>query len=259
MLLRRLQKHLTSHDWFAVLIDVAVVIVSILIAFQIDRWAEGRRNQDLEREYLLRLGQDLQMEMTRIDASIQYANDRIDAARLLEQVARDPGFAVEVGQNLPWALETATWRSFPQITAFVYNELQATGNLSLLRDDSLRRGLAEHYRSLQHDRQVGTDLETQHRFEALTAGLLSSDELVAVELAAWDSSATEVSRERVLQIAAEFAANGAATALLPGLIQHHTFNIKVMQAARGRTMGLLERVAELLGSAPADLASAASG
>jgi hypothetical protein len=259
MLLRRLREHTVNHDWFAVLIDVAVVIVSILIAFQIDRWAEGRRDQELEREYLLRLGQDLQMEMTRIDASIEYANDRINAARLLERVARDPGLADQAGQNLPWALETATWRSFPQITAFVYNELQNTGNLSLLGDDSLRRGLAEHYRSLQHDRQVGTDLAAQHRFEALTAGILSTDELVAVELASWDGRSARVSDGRVLQIARKFASNEAAIALLPSLIQHHTFNIKVMQAARERTKGLLEQVEALLGSARAGGSGAVSG
>ena len=42
-----------SWNWLAVIVDVFVVIVRILLAFQIDRWAEQHRNQQLEMEYLI--------------------------------------------------------------------------------------------------------------------------------------------------------------------------------------------------------------
>ena len=40
MLVGRLLKNLAGHNWFPVIVDVFVVIVSILVAFQIDRWAD---------------------------------------------------------------------------------------------------------------------------------------------------------------------------------------------------------------------------
>ena len=63
MLLGRLRGHLADQNWLAVTVDMTVVLVSILLAFQIDRWAEYRRDQHLELEYLLRLKVDLQMEI----------------------------------------------------------------------------------------------------------------------------------------------------------------------------------------------------
>jgi hypothetical protein len=51
MIIGRMRKHLTQQDWFAVTVDVVVVIVSILLAFQIERWADELRNQSLEQDY----------------------------------------------------------------------------------------------------------------------------------------------------------------------------------------------------------------
>lgn len=36
-----MRKHLAQQDWFAVTVDIVVVIVSILLAFQIERWASA--------------------------------------------------------------------------------------------------------------------------------------------------------------------------------------------------------------------------
>ena len=90
MLLGRLKNHLSDHNWSALIVDVVVVIVSILVAFQIDRWAEQRRDQHLETEYLQRLRQDLLMEIERMDSALRYAGDRIKAVELLAQAAEDP-------------------------------------------------------------------------------------------------------------------------------------------------------------------------
>ena len=71
-----------------------------------------------------------------------YVNDRMQAVRLLEKLVKDSSNEGISYGSLPWAIETATWRSFPQIASFVYRELQSTGNLALIQAESLRRNLA---------------------------------------------------------------------------------------------------------------------
>lgn len=242
MILGRFRNHIAEHNWFAVSVDVVVVVVSILAAFQIERWAESRRNQDLELDYLLRLKKDLQMEMERMQSALEYANERITAVKTLRQVLDTESSSTEVSNSLPWAIETSTWRSFPQITAFVYTELQNTGNMSLISSESIRRGLAEHYQALQHDAEVGQDLTAQHQFEKSTAGLLKIDELVAVEYASWNGGTVAVSPERYSEIVVAFKQRIEAAELLPSLVQHHVYNKKVINAAIKRVRELIHQI-----------------
>ncbi len=246
MLLGRLRGHLADQNWLAVTVDIAVVLVSILLAFQIDRWAENRRDQHLEVEYLLRLKEDLQMEIGQMDTALGYVGDRIQAVRLLEKLVKDSSNEGISYGSLPWAIETATWRSFPQIASFVYRELQSTGNIALIQAESLRRNLAGHYTLLQNDAQIGLDQDIQHLFNRKTAGLLTSDELIEVENAGSANHTANISPARALEIAEAFSQNQEAIAILPSLLHHHTFIEKVIIQAKQRTQKLILQIDELI-------------
>ena len=246
MLLGRLRGHLADQNWLAVTVEIAVVLVSILLAFQIDRWAENRRDQHLELEYLLRLKEDLQMERGQMDTALGYVNDRIQAVRLLEKLVKDSSNEGISYGSLPWAIETATWRSFPQIASFVYRELQSTGNLALIQAESLRRNLAGHYTLLQNDAQIGLDLDKQHLFDRKTAGLLTSDELIEVENTGSANQIANISPARALEIAEAFSQNQDAVAILPSLLHHHAFVEKVILQAKQRTHNLILQIDQLI-------------
>jgi len=246
LLLGHLRKNLTERDWMAVVVDVTVVIVSILLAFQIDRWAEQNRNQQLEMEYLIRLKQDLKMEIGQMDTALEYVSDRTQAVRLLEKLVEDSTIDGISPGSLPWAIETATWRSFPPIASFVYTELQSTGNLALIQAESLRRDLAGHYTLLQNDALIGLDLDTQHLFDRLTAGLLTSDELIEVEYAGSANHPVEITPARALEIAEAFIQTKDAVAILPSLAHHHVFIKKVINQAKERTRNLIAQIDELI-------------
>lgn len=246
MILGRLRKDLVQQDWIAITVDVVVVIISILLAFQIERWADDLRTRSLEQDYLLRLKQDLGTEVVRMDQALDNAQNRIQAVKFLDQAINDSSIVIDSPVNLPWALETATWRSFPQINAFVFGELQSSGNLTLIRSESLRRNLTNHYTTLQHYSHVGMDLQAQHQFEQATAGILSIDELVAVENNSWTSDSYSISEARALDIVDDFSRKESAIALLPSLVQHHTFNMKVMYESKERVQGIVVQIDALL-------------
>ncbi len=241
----RWRKNLAESNYGPLGLEIIVVILGILIAFQIDRWAEDRRDREQEYDYLVRLKEDLQIEVQSMDQAIQYAKSRIAAVLLLEEVIANPSIVTRQPKAVPVAIETATWRSFPQINAFVYTELQSTGNLALIRSESLRRDLANHYSSIRHYARVGLDLDIQHQFDRLTAGILSTAELQNIEEGSWDNAASNIPTERVLQIIQELALRQDAIDLLPNVAQHHVFNQKVMELARRRSLKIVEQI-ELL-------------
>ena len=241
-MLGRIRQHFANHNWGILLTELFVLILGILLAFQIDRWGEEKRDARLEAQYLQRLADDLTMEIQRMDEASEYANDRIEAADLLLKVIENPEEAAGQTSRLPWAVETATWRSFPHFTAFVYNELTTTGNLSLVRDEILRRMLAEHYSTIRHESRVGLDLTAQHEFERQTYGVLNREELENVETVSWDGTPIEITAIRAMEIAESLRARPEAVAVIPSLVQHHTFNIRVIDSARTRAQAIIERI-----------------
>lgn len=242
----RLRGRIIESDAGSLALEVGVVIFGILIAFQIDRWAEDRRDRALEIDYLTRLIEDLQIEIQSMETAIDHAESRIEAVLLLEQAMADPSMTLEQPDSILVAIETSTWRSYPQINAFVYSELQSTGSLALVRSVSLRRDLANHYSTLLHHSRVGLDLNLQHQFDLLTAGVLTTAELRNIEEGSWNNTSTIVSPQRALQIIEELARRQDAVRLLPNIAQHHVFNLKVMELARDRSEAIVKQIEYLL-------------
>ena len=165
---------------------------------------------------------------------------------LLEEAIASPPEIKDQPDALPVALETATWRSFPQISAFVYTELQSSGNLALIQSEPLRRELANYYSSIRHYSRVGLDLDIQHQFDRRTAGILSTAELLSIEKGAWSGSTGSIPVDRAIQIAEELASRHDAIDLLPNIAQHHVFNQKVIELARAKAVSIIEQIDRLI-------------
>jgi hypothetical protein len=43
MILRRLTGHIRQENWFAVILELVVVVIGLFLAFQLDRWYESQR------------------------------------------------------------------------------------------------------------------------------------------------------------------------------------------------------------------------
>ena len=242
----RFERHLAESKVGLIGLELLVLILGILITFQIDRWAEDRRDREQEYEYLLRLKDDLQIEIQSMDTAIEFAEFRFAGIVFLEDVVSDPELVNEQLGAVPVTMEMASWRSFPQINAFVYTELQTSGKLALIRSEILRRELANHYTTIQHYSRFGLDVEAEHQFERLTAGILTTAELKNIEEGTWDNAPSNISKGRAREITQEFARRQDAIALLPTLAQHHIFNKKVVESARSRALLIIERINSLI-------------
>ena len=245
-MLAKLRKNLTEANYGDLGLEIVVVILGILIAFQIDRWALEGREREQERHYLVRLKEDLQFEIGLMADSFEFAEKRIAAARFLEDATTNPKLATERPNAFAQALERVTWRSFPNISAYVYTELQSTGNLSLIRSDVLRRDMADYYSFIQHESGIGLDLEIQNLFTRLTAGILTTAELVDIQENDLSRREVDIVPERALVIAREFAARQNAVDLLPSIVQHHSFNKIVIEASRDRAQQLIVMIDALI-------------
>lgn len=231
-------KALVRQDWAAVAIELVVVVVGILIALGVGQWADKRSDRHREQVSLERLHDDLQIEYAVATAAEGWASARLEATGKLADFAARPEHAEPSPSTVPWAIETASWRSFPQVSAFVYNELQDTGEMRLIRSFELRRALANHYGRLATDARVGEDRAAEERFDAATAGLLSVDELLTIERREGDRRRLPTEPARALALARAFAARPDAVRELAGVGQHHMFNLRVIGEMKTRIRAL---------------------
>lgn len=241
MQVKRLAARLREQDWFAVAIELIVVVVGILIALQLDQWATDRAERKLENTYLWRLAGDLRAEQQGVHDAQQFARNRLEAVALLEDMADGQTGNVDP-RRIPWAVETASWRSFPQTTAYVANELRTSGQMNIIQSVELRKDLADHYAQIAHFGRVADDMSAQLRYDASVAGLLSTSELASLEKTGGDIDGLEIDGARADEIVRDFAALGDAHRELPGIAQHHLFNLRVMAEMDGRIDALLAQI-----------------
>jgi hypothetical protein len=245
----RVSAALKRQDWVAVAIELLVVVTGVLVALELNQWAERQQTRALEHIYLLRLKEDLQLERNEADRFTAVANDRLAAVDLLERLATDPSAEVRDPRTVVCALATVSWGSFPPIHNISYLELQNTGRTSLISSLTLRRGLAQHYAILSDFSRPGEDRSGQDRFESKATGLLSTREAIAIEQADGDCGRmAPVTASRARMLATEWASRRAAIDELPGLAAHNEFNLRVIEGMRSRIDALIARIDEQLGS-----------
>lgn len=137
MLPRRMLQHVRRHDWFAVGVDLVIVILGIFIGLQATLWVEGARDRAAERRYLERLREDSVANETALERAIAVYDRRgatlAAVAAALERQGAMPESAELSDVMCRWFIQPAVG-----VRRGTYLELISTGRLALLRDESLR-------------------------------------------------------------------------------------------------------------------------
>lgn len=141
MLLRTLISRVRSQDWFAVGIEMVVLVVGIVLGLQATDWADKRRDRGEERDYLQRLLADTDANLAELQRAA--GGDRRAAAQILSisQALQGPA---ETPDSVALFERLCRWYVHPEIhlQRATYAELVSSGRLLLIRDQSLRAQLA---------------------------------------------------------------------------------------------------------------------
>ena len=224
MILRRLAGFVRTHDWFAVTVEVLVVIVGLLLAFQLDRWWEQRGERVQEAEFVARLAGDVARDAEFLDRAIVLATMRKGMAELLMNVAEDPSAATRDPVRFIAAVQQAAYTYAPIPSAHTFEEMRSTGNLGLLQDPEVKNALYSYYSLHRNIAQYrASDLMTEHRYHELAAGVLDYEHsrfiqdtwgvIVPGKLEQFDGSGLDLSDIR--PVVERFRSNADLVAWLP--------------------------------------------
>lgn len=142
MLLSRVTKHVKDQNWFAVVLDFCIVVAGILIAFQINAWADRQAVQKSTKASLTMLLSDLTLDIERLDLVTEAQSMRIDALQRVIERLKDPNPNYdEVAEDFNLAIENTRTLL---VRDTVYDTMEKEGQLVVLPPE-LRRKISMTY------------------------------------------------------------------------------------------------------------------
>lgn len=143
MILRRAREHVTRHNWFAVSVDLVIVVVGVFLGIQASNWNQERETRAQAREYRAMLVKDLTSNIANLEMRHRYyvwvkkealstlAALHGPAGGLGEQFLID---AYQTSQMQPWVLKRTT-----------YDQIVSVGAMNEIGSPLLRDKIANYY------------------------------------------------------------------------------------------------------------------
>ena len=144
MLLRRFSAHVRKENWFAVFLDLIVVVVGLFIGLQIDTWWEGQKEARLEGAYLLEIQEDFELNKSVLEQMTARLEGIIQSMLVLQEQSAlaSPSLTVaELNENF---VSISRMASFIPVNR-AYANLTGSGDLRLIQSRPLKNALAEYY------------------------------------------------------------------------------------------------------------------
>lgn len=143
MILRRFTQHIKEQNWFAVGLDVIVVVVGIFLGMQVTEWNDERKTEARSQEYTQRLLTDLQIEYKYARSVEKYFSTAYKSGtKAFDGLT---GSSNETNQKiLIHAFRTTQWMWYERHRA-TFDELVSAGELRLIIDIELRNTAVNFY------------------------------------------------------------------------------------------------------------------
>ena len=141
MIFRRFSQNLRRQEWFALLLDLLIVVVGIYLGLQVDAWNTDRQDRATEQEYLERLLADMDES---IDAQIETQRlfeDTIVGTDYVGEIQRAGNFDAVDEAKLIVGLNSIGWVVRPATNMVTIRELQSTGNILMIQDVAIRTAI----------------------------------------------------------------------------------------------------------------------
>jgi hypothetical protein len=152
MVVRSIREHASAHNWFAVAIDLVIVVVGVLIATQVNNWNQARIETEQSRSYRARLIGELDFNARQYRHQISYYRQvrghGLAALAALEGRSRPPArdFLIDAYQFTQ--VDTGPPKSY------IYDEMVSAGMVERLGDDAIEEGASDYYLTIKANYDV---------------------------------------------------------------------------------------------------------
>lgn len=146
MVIRRIREHVASHNWFAVAVDVGIVVLGVFLGTQVSNWNADRINHQRADDYRARLIDELDFNARQY--ALQHAYYRQARSYGLEALADLDGTKPLSDQAFLIAAYQLTQVDLTKTKTGVFEEISAAGFVDQLGDDETQLIASDFYLSV---------------------------------------------------------------------------------------------------------------
>ena len=110
MILRRLTKHVKDQNWFAVALDFLIVVLGVFIGLQISNWNDARAFDQQERNYLVQLKDEVELNRRITEYQITYVDTVVETGKRASPISKATGNARRTAPTF-WSISSMPLRS----------------------------------------------------------------------------------------------------------------------------------------------------
>src|SRR5688572_3798362 len=146
MVIRRIREHVAAHNWFAVGVDLAIVVVGVFIGTQANNWNQERIERAAARAYRTEIIDNLRANEISIDDQIDYYRRVQEHAFAALEVMETPGSAMDEA----FLIDTYQASQVRQrlLTQTAYEEVKSAGLGRIIAGPETRGRLTAYYGQL---------------------------------------------------------------------------------------------------------------
>jgi len=145
-MIRRLREHVAAHNWFAVAIDLAIVVAGVFLGIQFTNWNQARVDRDRATYYRERLIHELEFNGRQFRQQMAYYRSARRHGVAALAALQEPG--ERFGEKFLVDAYQATQIDPTPPKRFIFGELVSAGLVGLLGPDTLQEMTSDYYLSL---------------------------------------------------------------------------------------------------------------
>ncbi len=142
MILRRLAHSVREQNWFAVLLELLIVVAGVFLGFRVNQWAEERGDRQQEVLLIEQLHADFVASQERMAGMIEDSEEQVEELHFATQRVHAGVLAAEERERFDRAVAMRIRLPSLRLVMGSYRSAVATGEISLLQNRELRSALA---------------------------------------------------------------------------------------------------------------------
>jgi hypothetical protein len=143
-------QHINEQNWFAVGLDVIVVVVGIFLGIQVSNWNAERQDQDLEQSILKRLETEFKYQETELELLAERLTVFKESARNVVVALENDAPPENEALFSEWLSQVHNLGRPPARSA-TYVQLLSSGDLDLLSNEGLRDLLVRYDQNIERN------------------------------------------------------------------------------------------------------------
>lgn len=152
MVIRSIREHVEAHNWFAVGVDVVIVLLGVFLGMQVSNWNERRVEAEQARDYRARLIDEVDFNARQFETQAAYY--RQAQAYGQQALAAVTGRMTLSDRDFLIASYQLSQTDTTPGKSYIYEEMTANGLVTRLGDEKLQQAASDYYLGLNASNRI---------------------------------------------------------------------------------------------------------